>query len=198
MISGSVINRLLLTGLLFICFTVQIARAGELESLMQLMASVQHRIVHYKEEKQMELLEIPLSSEGTLEYIAPNTLVRSVHRPSRVRYVINSRQVIIEKGEKSRTLNLDDLPLVRAFVESFRAMLAGDLTSLQAYYDIMFSGDRNQWQITLYPTDKSLAAYVEKLQLSGTGDSIRLYIIEDSNGDLTRMTLYPGEAVVGE
>lgn len=198
MISGSVINRLLLTGLLFICFTVQIAHAGELESLMQLMASVQHRIVHYKEEKQMELLEIPLSSEGTLEYIAPNTLVRSVHRPSRVRYVINSRQVIIEKGEKSRTLNLDDLPLVRAFVESFRAMLAGDLTSLQAYYDIMFSGDRNQWQITLYPTDKSLAAYVEKLQLSGTGDSIRLYIIEDSNGDLTRMTLYPDEAVVGE
>ena len=73
----------------------------------------------------MELLHAPLYSEGTLEYRAPDTLVRTVLKPSRVRYTIDSKLVIIEKADKRRTQNLDQLPLVKTFVASFRAILAG-------------------------------------------------------------------------
>lgn len=198
MISGSVIRSVLLIVFIYAGSPVQIAIADELENLMQAMAAVKHRVVRYQEEKQMELLEVPLSSTGTLEYIAPDKLVRSIHSPSQVRYIIDNKTVTIEKGKNSRSRNLDDLPLVRAFVESFRAIMAGDLMSLQAHYEIGFSGDLNQWKITLQPKDKNLAFYIAQLQLSGVGDSIRLYIVEDSNGDSTRMMLYPGESQVVE
>ena len=194
-------NKSFLLIFLFSCVPVQAAQADELESLMQAMAAVKHRIVRYQEEKQMELLEAPLSSEGTLEYIAPDKLVRSVFKPSRIRYIIDNKMVTIEKGDKSRTRNLDELPVVRVFVESFRATLAGDLTSLQKHYDIEFSGTVGQWEIILRPKDKQLTDYVESLQLAGIGDRILLYMVEDSNGDLTRMRLFSdeaGEAEVGE
>jgi hypothetical protein len=175
------------------CFPVHATQADELERLMQAMATIKHRTVCYQEEKRMDLLETPLSSEGMLEYIAPDILVRSVHKPSQVRYTIDSKLVNIEKGDKLQTRNLDDLPIVRIFVESFRAVLAGDLTSLLKHYDTVFNGDLGQWEIILYPKNKNLAGYVDKLHLSGTGDMIQMYIIEDSNGDLTRMRLFPSE-----
>ena len=177
---------------------VQSAWSDELELLMQDMTAVKHRTVQYKEEKQMELLGAPLFSEGTLEYLAPDKLVRTVIKPSRVRYIIDRKQVTIEKAGKSRTRNLDQLPLVKSFVESFRAILAGDLISLQKYYEIAFSGNRNQWEISLQPKDKKLAAYVDRLRVSGAGDKIMLYIVEDSNGDLTRMQLFSEQAGEGE
>jgi hypothetical protein len=194
-------NKSFLLIFLFSCVPVQAAQADELESLMQAMAAVKHRIVQYKEEKQMELLDAPLFSEGTLEYLAPDKLVRTVLKPSRVRYTIDSKQVTIKKGDKSRTRNLDQLPLLRTFAESFRAILAGDLNSLQKYYEIDFRGNQDQWEISLRPKDKKLVAYVNRLQVSGAGDRVLLYIIEDSNGDLTRMRLFSdeaGEAEVGE
>jgi len=182
----------------FFLLPVQVAHADELELLMQDMTAVKHRTVQYKEEKQMELLDAPLYSEGTLEYLAPDKLIRTVLKPSRVRYTIDSKQVIIEKADKSRTRNLDQLPLVKTFVESFRAILAGDLISLQKYYEIDFSGNRDQWEISLQPKDKKLAAYVDRLKVSGAGDKIMLYIVEDSNGDLTRMQLFSEQASEGE
>ena len=197
MTSGSAIKTLLLLVMLA-SLPGQDAHADELEQLMQEMTTVKHRIVRYKEEKQMDLLDVPLYSEGTLEYRAPDKLVRTVLKPSRLRYTIDSKQVIIEKADKRRTRNLDQLPLVRNFVESFRAILAGDLSSLEKYYEIEFSGNQNQWQISLQPKDKKLAAYVDRLKVSGAGDVIQEYLIEDSNGDLTRMQLFSESAGEGE
>jgi len=176
----------------------QNARSDELENLMQDMRAVKHRIVQYKEEKQMELLDIPFYSEGTLEYRAPDKLIRTVLKPSLVRYTVDSQQLIIEKAGKSRTRNLNQLPLVQIFVESFRAILAGDLSSLEKHYQVNFDGNRNQWEIRLRPKDKKLFAYVNSVKLSGTGEEIQLYVVEDSNGDLTRMRLYPEQAAKGE
>ncbi|MEA1890329.1 MAG: LolA-related protein [Pseudomonadota bacterium] len=197
MTSGSAIKHLLLV-VMFASLPVQSAWSNELELLMQDMTAVKHRTVQYKEEKQMELLDAPLFSEGTLEYLAPDKLIRTVIKPSRVRYIIDRKQVTIEKADKSRTRNLDQLPLVKTFVGSFRAILAGDLISLQKYYEIDFSGNRDQWEISLQPKNKKLAAYVSRLKVSGAGDKIMLYIVEDSNGDLTRMQLFSEQASEGE
>lgn len=197
MISGSVIRSFVLV-LIFACFVVPTARAAEVEKLMAAMAAVKHRVVSYKEEKQMEMLEESLHSEGRLEYIAPDKLIRSVMKPVEMRYIINSRQLIIDKGGKLQVRSLENLPLVRVFVESFRSVLAGDLDTLNKYYSITFSGDPPAWKLILQPKDKKLAVYVKKLELSGTGDDIQLYVVEDSNGDLTRMQLYPFDSKVNE
>ena len=61
-----------------------------------------------------------------------------------------------------------------------------------------FSGDPPAWKLILQPKDKKLAVYVKKLELSGTGDDIQLYVVEDSNGDLTRMQFYPFDSKVNE
>ncbi|NOY15803.1 MAG: hypothetical protein GXP23_02505 [Gammaproteobacteria bacterium] len=186
MTSGSVIKYFLLAGL----FVYLPAQADELENLMRSMAAVKNRVVVYKEEKQMEVLEDSLYSEGRLEFIVPNKLIRCVIKPVKICYTIDSRQLTIEKAGKIQTRSLDNFPLVRVFVESFRAVLAGDLATLKKHYSIIFTGDLVAWEITLRPKDKKLTTYVKKIELSGVGDDIQSYIVEDSNGDLTRMQLY--------
>lgn len=197
MISGSAIKHFLQI-VLFFCFSVLAAQADELGNLMQDMAAVKHRVVQYKEEKLIDLLEAPISSEGTLEYIAPDKLVRNVHKPFRVRYIIGNKQITIEKVNKSQTRDLDEVPMVRTFIESFRAVLAGDLIILQKHYVVEFNGDRKRWEIILRPKNKKLSGYVNKIHLSGAGDMLLLYIVEDSNGDLTRMQLFPVDASEAE
>ncbi len=192
MTSGKGIKSCLFSLLLFI-YIPGYALAGEfenLEGLMKGMASVRQSMVQYREEKQMALLDEPLLSEGTLEYQAPDILIRTVDKPA-ARYVIDTDRVIIEKSGKTQIRNINQLPLLKGFFESFRAILAGDQDSLQNFYNVTFSNTGEQWRIHLLPKDKKLARYVKSIDVSGRGNSILLYRVEDSNGDLTSMQLFP-------
>lgn len=158
-----------------------------LQDVMRLLAKVQSSEVRYQEEKHLALLDIPLQQSGTLSYIAPDQLIRSLDGGDR--FTIHGNQIILEKKSGTETHQLDSLPMIKAFVASFGAVLAGDLETLERYYKISFSGEENNWQLHLLPRDGKLAAYVTDIRLRGSQNRINIMEINETNDDWSRMTL---------
>ena len=57
-------------------------------------------------------------------------------------------------------LRLNDYPAIRAFVESIRGTLAGDLAALRRYYRVELEGTWSDWRLHLLPADQQMAELV--------------------------------------
>lgn len=154
-----------------------------LAALMQRLAAVPERHSSFTETQHSSLLDVPLVQSGTLHYRRPDYLERRVGAR---RAVIDGERVLLDDGHGGhRELGLDDLPLLRAFVASFRATLGGDLTALRRHYRIGFTQQGEDWRLRLVPRDPRMQALVESVTVEGRGDRpLRMTLIE-ANGDRT-------------
>ncbi len=163
--------------------------ADALRDLMQALAMVEHSEVGYQEEKHLAILDLPLLQSGRLNYVAPDQFVRTLDGPAGERFLVHGDQVSLEKKRGRETYDLNSLPMVKAFVASFGATLAGDLPRLKRYYEVRFSGEQSRWQLDLHPRDSQLASYIEQIKLWGHRDKIIGVEIHETNGDWSRMIL---------
>jgi hypothetical protein len=163
--------------------------AGALQGVMQALAGVERSEVRYREEKQLAMLDLPLLQTGTLNYVAPDQFSRSLDGPGGGKFSVRGDQVVIEKNSERETHDLNSLPMIKAFVASFGATLAGDLPRLQQHYTVGFSGQLQGWRLLLQPKDPGLAAHVQQIQLWGNGDKIESMEIRETKGDWSRMIL---------
>lgn len=157
---------------------------------MRAMAKVKSTRATYREEKTLSILSQPLVAEGMLEYRAPDTLIKKVTSPLVESYEIRNRQLIItDSGGGQRVVFLDDFPLVRAFVESIRATLAGDAEGLRAHYQVGFSGKFERWVLTLEPRRAELAQHISRIIITGRGVQMRTIRTLETDGDFSVMTI---------
>lgn len=163
--------------------------ADALHDVMQSLSEVKQAEVNYQEEKHLAMLDVPLMQSGHLSYVAPDRFVRILHKPVSGRFAIEGETVTLEQGGDVKQKSLDGLPLVRAFVASFGAVLAGDLHRLQEHYQVTFQGDINSWKLLLLPKDRQLASFVSEIRLWGRRNKIDGMEIDEENGDWSRMIL---------
>ena len=97
-------------------------------------------------------------------------------------------QVSTPKGT-TRTVSLEDYPPLRAFVEGFRAVLAGDLESLKQFYDVRLEGEQSSWVLILMPLEESVQELVQVLRFVGKEDSFTSIEIWEPNGDHSEMVI---------
>jgi hypothetical protein len=86
-------------------------------------------------------------------------------------------------------LNLQDYPLIRAFVESIRSTLAGDLPTLTRYYEVELAGSERKWRLTLKPGEPGMQEVVREIRISGGSGSISAIETIETNGDRSVMTI---------
>lgn len=183
---GSYCCRVLLCSLLL---SSPVFATQALQGVMQALSGVERSEVRYREEKQLVMLDLPLLQTGTLIYVAPDQFSRSLDGPGGGAFSVRGDQVVIEKNTGRETHDLNSLPMIKAFVASFGATLAGDLPRLKRYYEVSFSGQLQGWRLMLQPKDEGLAAYVRQIQLWGSSHKIEGMEIHQSNGDWSRMLL---------
>ena len=93
-------------------------------------------------------------------------------------------------AEKRRfELRLGDYPAIRAFVESIRGTLAGDLAALRRYYRVELDGTWSDWRLHLLPSDPQMAELVLKVLIGGAGGEVRRIEILEASGDRSVMTI---------
>ena len=162
-----------------------------IEQLMQALAAVKSSQAAFVELKHVALLSTPLQSRGRLLYTAPGKLEKRTLSPRRESLVLEGNDLTLESGDRKqrRTLRLDDQPVVRAFVESIRSTLAGDLTTLTRYYAIKLTGSERQWRLTLKPGGQQVQEFVSEIQISGSGDTITRIEFFETSGDRSVMTI---------
>jgi hypothetical protein len=177
---------------LFILSSLGPARASDpgsasgLASLLAGFAAMPGLSARFHEEKRLPLLVEPLVTEGTLLFSPPDRLLRRVETPVRSSLLLAGDELVIDDGRSERSLALDTYPMVRAFVDSFRLLLAGDLPGLTRLYDVAFEPGAEGWSLALAPRAAPLKDAIREIAVRGKGQQLLELTVRDLRGGETR------------
>lgn len=162
-----------------------------LPQLMQSLAQVQSSQGKFVERKHLAVLDVPLTSSGTLSFQAPGHLEKHTLEPKDESLVLDGGVLTIENKTRNikRTLVVQQYPAVWAFVESIRSTLAGDLPMLQRFYKVELKGDAAKWRMKLLPLEQKTRDMVKEIVISGRGDRVTVIEMLEANGDRDTMTV---------
>lgn len=162
-----------------------------LEELMGDLARVRSAVGKFTERKYLSILEAPLDSSGTLVYRAPGRLEKHTLVPERESLVLNDGQLVLENTGRGwrKSFTLREHPAIWAFVESIRSTLAGDLPTLQRFYNVALSGDAADWELRLRPREAAIKDVVDEIRIRGAGTWISGIEILETAGDRSVMTI---------
>lgn len=166
--------------------------AWDLAQLMRQRAQVTQARVQFTEQRNSDLFERPLILSGTLRYDSPARVEKRIDTPFKERYVVDGDVLRIERGGKRpRTVLLREHPALWAFVESFRATLAGNLSTLQRFYEVSLEGDRAHWRLLLRPRNEQMRELVNSIRIEGSNADITAIEILEVGGDSSRLSIGP-------
>ena len=174
----------------WLSFNALAAEPLTLEGLMKSLSEVKQAQVEFNEVKKLAVLTAPLRTSGKLVYRAPAFLEKETLQPYREVLRIDGNNIIREtqRGQK-QSFSLQAYPAVWAFVESFRATLAGDLKTLEKFYKVRLDGNQKQWQLLLLPKDPDMGELVHAIRIHGRGHQITSIETQEASGDSSIMTL---------
>ena len=168
--------------------SAQDAPPPTLEALLERFASSPGFEARFVEEKRIALLAVPMRSEGQIWFAPPGRLMRRVTRPDPSAALIADGRLRMRQGDRIEELTIDDNPVLRGFIDSFRAVLAGDRAALERYYDATYTPSAEGWELRLRPRGGALARFLREIHLRGAGVVIREMRMIEVNGDETRTT----------
>lgn len=172
------------------------ARAEDpaLARLMQGFAAQPRSEARFSEEKAIPELDLPLPSQGTLRWQAPDRLEKHTTSPIDEVLRVEGGRLLYERPDRGirREFGLDEQPEMRALVEAVRSTLAGDLAVLRRHYEIGFTPERPDapWRMVLTPLSLRVRAAVQRILVSGRGPQMRS-IETEGGGGVTRMQISP-------
>ncbi len=162
-----------------------------LAELQPLLAAVQRAEAQFVEERHLAVLEVPLSSRGTLSYRAPDFLQKAVAAPQPGSFTVEGERLTVEQAGERRVLDLAAAPQLKVFTESFRAVLAGDFDSLDRLYRLSLEGERDRWILRLQPRAAPLSRFIEEVTVAGSGAELQRFTVLERGGDRSTMHLEP-------
>jgi outer membrane lipoprotein-sorting protein len=165
------------------------AKVASLDDLLARFARLQGMSARYREEKRIALLKRPLQSEGSIQFAAPNLLLRRVERPEPAVMLLAGDALQIADATGARRIDLQGNPMVRHFVLTFVHVLAGDRAALERLYTLSFTSggapSAERWRLELTPRRPELARMIERATLIGQGAVVEQMTLQERNGDVT-------------
>lgn len=173
---------------LFALLVVLMLTAATDSAVTELIASLARPApdrVAFVEVRFSPLLEAPMTVSGTLEYLAPGRLARTVAEPYQEETTIDGENVVVRRqGEKDRRFSLRHAPELRGLLGSFSAILSGDATALEQFFDLSLQRDAKdgaRWSLELAPHDARLLKKIGAIRVSGLDKTIRCIRMGTSN-----------------
>jgi outer membrane lipoprotein-sorting protein len=169
------------------------AEVASLDDLLARFARLQGMSARYREEKRIALLKRPLQSEGSIQFAAPNLLLRRVERPEPAVMLLAGDTLQIADATGARRIDLQGNPMVRHFVLTFVHVLSGDRAALERLYALSFTSGASSgaappargWRLELTPRQPELARMIERATLVGQGPVVEQMTLQERNGDTT-------------
>jgi hypothetical protein len=157
--------------------------------LMALLAQRREGEVKFTETDYLQVLDQPVKSSGVLLYRAPDHLEKRTLEPKKESMVLDGDQLTVQRGHRSRQIQVSAYPQVAPYVDAIRDTLAGNEAGLEKVFKVGFSGTREEWKLELVPLDKGAARKVRRVEIEGGSDVIRSVEILQADGDRSVMTL---------
>ncbi len=176
------------------CLLPRATHAQEEEALRRTMAALAatpQRQASFTEQKAIPELDLPLPSEGTLRWQAPDRLEKVTIFPITERIAVAGGRLTYERPDRGiqRNFALQEEPEMQALVEAIRGTLAGDLAALRRHYDVAYATQRDgSWRMVLTPLSLRVRGAVQRIVLTGLGAEVR-GVDTEGNGGVTRMRI---------
>jgi Outer membrane lipoprotein carrier protein LolA-like len=162
-----------------------------LDEVLRLLAARHEGHVTFTEVHTLAMLDRPLESSGELLYEAPDHLEKRTLKPKPEDLRLDHGLITVQRGSRTRTLELSQYPQAVPFVECLRATLAGDRAALERYFRVQFSGSLAHWTLELEPAEAKLARTVDHIRIEGERDVVHTVEIRQSDGDSSVLTIGP-------
>ena len=185
--------------LLLLCFALALPAAAaesalSVEALSRIVTRVPDHQATFLEERRQILLKDPLFLSGTLRFRAPDRLEKHTLVPHREDLIVEGDWVTVSLPEQDiyARLKISDDPVLYALLFSLRALLNGDVASLEAQFFVEAWGDSASWTIRLRPRDGVLADRIQALRMAGSPGWVGKIEMWETTGDYLRMTIRAG------
>jgi len=165
------------------------ARAFDLAELMAQLAQRPSGEARFAEQRFVSGLDQSLRSSGTLSFAAPDRLARLTLLPRAESFVVEGDRITLERGGRTRQVQIDSVPELAAMVAALRGTLTGDATTLLQHFVPSVGGSAAGWTLTLLPREPALAAIVRQLRLEGQQADLQRVEILLADGDRSVMTI---------
>ncbi len=180
--------RLLLCALLIAPLASAVS-AIDLPELMKNLSTQKEGRARFVEQKTLGVLSTPIESRGELSFKAPDFLQKKTTQPIQETLTVERDRVILNRGGKEQVIQLDTQPEMRAFIDSLRATLSGDLPTLKKSFQVKLSGPANKWTLSLRPLSANLQRILVEVSIQGRNSEIMYVETSMLNGDRTFLTL---------
>lgn len=168
------------------------AETWSLESLTQILTGSPASPRHYTETRESAFLEVPLVSRGMIKLLPDGTLVKEKETPYFERFSVDRTKITVEgDGFSTRSFLLEDLPAIYVFTEGLRALLSGDLGTLDELFASEMTGNRRSWRLALEPRETRAVNAIERILVTGDAETISRIHIWEADGDSTMLELDP-------
>jgi Outer membrane lipoprotein carrier protein LolA-like len=113
-----------------------------------------------------------------------------VAHPTPSTLVIRGDALALIDGTGTRSLDLAEIPIARAFVDTLRMLLTGDFAALRAAHEIEFSVTSERvprsWLLRLRPRTAPLRGVIDRIEVGGAEQTLAELRIVEVDGDETR------------
>ena len=167
------------------------AAQWSVNDLMAALAARGNADATFTERRYVPILDAPVQSSGTLRFITPDRLEKHTLQPRAESLVLAGDQLILQQGQRTRSLALTDLPDSGLAINSLRGTMAGDLASLRRGWTVTLHGERRIWTLSLTPVSQAVAQYIEAVLIEGRQDQIDSIEIRQADGVRSVMQIVP-------
>jgi hypothetical protein len=161
-------------------------RADELTSIRQRLELHPRIRADFVQTRRMAELQRPLVARGKLLVWGSTGVIWEIEQPVRAAYVLRDATTIeVADGRETVHSAQDDAGSVR-IGRILRALVHGDTTSLEQWFEIGARAGAGRWTITLVPRQGPLASFLKSMQVSGA-DYVEGVLVEETGGDATQI-----------
>src|SRR5690349_13636603 len=169
-----------------LCWATSVCAQGTdtwgLEQLMSELARAEKSQAQFTEKKYMKVLKTPIESSGTLSFEAPDRMIKRTLKPKPETMTVDADRLTLERQGRTRTLRLQDYPVLWAFIESIRATLKGDLDTLTRFYNIELRGMPQRWSLAMKPRDAKMSRVISSIEIDGAEGKVKTVKVQEAQG----------------
>jgi hypothetical protein len=145
--------------------------------------------IPFQEQRHIAALKAPLQSHGTLAFLPPETLVKTVEGPEPLTFWLSPLEIRITEGHQpAQSLSPESLPELDLLRSSLIALFQGDQAKLEAQWHIQVGGSEQHWTLHLVPR-VSEGLELESVRLEGRNHQLQSLRIQFRDGSANALTL---------
>ena len=161
-----------------------------IERLLEGLKAQGGRRIRYQELRMIPALKIPIQSMGILEFLPPDTLIKTVERPVPSTYVLSSSEIKVknETTGEEHSLKPESIPELAYIRSGLTSLLSGDKATLLAQWRVALGGTNREWKLNLIPDNRERSG-LRWVEFKGRNGLLKTIQIEALDGSKSTLSL---------